>query len=238
MKNKLIVTIMCLGSFSAFAQPSATAPVLPEANTSVTTIENISSKELITNKSLEVSLGYTRNELSYDGETDKIDSNGIALSFGKIFNLSNNITTTSSISGGLALFSSDELDENESAKMYELGISQRLAYNIKSGNVIIKPFLEAGILGGRLILKETIGPMQHTAAINNIRYGGALGIQVVLPNGLTPFVKYHISKFWFARNGSEKLEYNGQEIAKADYDTYQEKAIDSKTISAGIGYVF
>lgn len=192
------------------------------------TIENEESttieKDLLnTSKPWSLRVGYKNQTWKNDDNEYNMESlhgDGVNINFGHMFDLGSQFTATPAIDGSYVTQDKKDyqvlFEDSTSGKVYnyEIGLSQRVSYNIPSGSVVIRPFFE----GSAHIGKHNISDITYQnvyydpefdeiydrtgtfeGSVNYRNYGISLGVEVMLENGIVPFFKYQISKTKFSR---------------------------------------
>ena len=214
MKLAVFSTVLCASLSMAQAQD------LTVNGTNQVELENKTNSE---EKSFDISVGYTNTTIKRITSDIRIDRssetfNGVSLSAGKIFDLSRGFSTTTSLIGSYntSKYTAKDMDKYVN-NMYLVGVSQRFSYSIETSLAVLKPFVEADYSIGLL---STFRNNKEFGEETTKSYGGGLGLQASLANGITPFVKYNYS---FVNNDA----YTGKEG--------EEKM---STLNIGVGYVF
>lgn len=234
MKPILIASALVFSLSTSYAQ---------EAENKSTSPLKVSEDQSSTQKSYDISIGYIFDNLKFN-DGSELEGNGFGINAGKIFDLGKGLSTTTSV-----LASSSSLDENGmeiengSNNINDIGLSQKLTYNIERNGVIFKPFIEAGLTRGNLNVERNFDQDSFSGSVEADfgygRYTAALGVQFAFPNGYTPFIKYSISKLYFDSTAEVKNNLNGQsrteEILLDDSDNQK---LDTNTLTVGIGYLF
>lgn len=200
-------------------------------------------KKVVENKSIELSVAGQRDNMK-ERDGDTIEGVGLNTSLGKIFYLGENFTTTSLLTGNLLSLEIDD-SSNTSYISYNIGIGQRVGYRIRAGGMIIKPFFEAEVLSGRLYdsFTETYNGNRTEASIsmNYLQYGGSVGTQFILGNGIIPFIKYKVAKTVFSDSATIKASENGgsEQSKKVSFNsTRDERTVDNSTFIVGLSFLF
>ncbi len=203
------------------------------SETEVTQNDNLS-----TSKSIELSAGLSRTTIT-DSYDEDIDANGITLSVGESFPLGSNISTTSSLIGNYAILDSDAFEsETLDASIYDIGLSQRLSYSFNNSGFIIKPFVEVGASVGSLSYDITDGSDEAEVKFNYTSLKAALGIQLELSTGLTPFVKLETASLNLAYRAEVSSTIDGVSLSTSIEIDNDETELTNTALTVGVGYYF
>ena len=253
-KYKHYPGLIHLNKLSRLAILTTLMPFCLHAQSDTATLTTGLSQESVdssTARKYEVSAGYIARDLQIDSSLtdEKISGKGASLSAGKIFNLSNGFTATSSLVGTYLTLDNNEdnIDDNidQDFLNYEVGYYQKFGYNISMGSTVVKPFIELNYSVGTYdATSEFEGNDLASATEVNLKrnysnYGIAGGLQVTFKNGLSPFVKYNISKLQFSRNGQSEITVEGQTNTSNNLVLNREQRRNTTTaVTAGFGYLF
>ncbi len=235
MKSVFIAGALILTTGNIFAKTS-------EVSTSRREVKNTDRSN---SKTLNLSLGLISDTLESD-DGSSLDSSGISLRAGRIFSLGGGVSTITSIVGSFSTVDEDALEstvaENYEADLYDIGISQRLSYDVELNGVTLKPFIGASYSAGVLSLETTLSESNGDngnleANINYRKLGGEIGIQAAFANGLTPFLSYSVSSLSFSNNADITGNINGQNIDINSTDVNMED-LESRAVTLGLGYSF
>jgi opacity protein-like surface antigen len=242
MKLNLVLVSLSLLSTPVLAQQKKIKRY--RKSRSVRRIKKSTKKATSLEKSYDLSVGVTKRDLK-DNDNDGVDGYGVSANAGKIFNLGSGISTTTSLTTSILTLDLKHIDSSDDfdATTYEVGLSQKLSYNIESSSLSIRPFIEAGYSIGKYQAKSSVNETGFSGNaeldINYSKYGGAAGVQLALSNGLTPFIKYNISKFIFSNKGELSSNINGTSSSESvSFGSTSERTLDSNTLTVGLGYMF
>ncbi len=116
-----------------------------ETTTSTTGLSQ-ESTSTSTARKYEVSAGYMSRDLEISSLNDQVISGkGASISAGRIFNLDNGFTATSSLVGSYLTLDPENTVDNgveQDFLNYEVGYYQKFGYNISMGQAVLKPVIE------------------------------------------------------------------------------------------------
>lgn len=234
MKLPLIVSLLCVVSVSVNAQTTyKTKKRLPSQATSESDLDSYESQPKKSDKSIELSLGYISGKVK-DSESSN-DANGISLRAGKTFTLAQEFkTTTSLVVNSSKLDFPNDIDIKEETHMTDFGISQRFSYDMGTpSGAFFRPFIEAGIGMGALKSEMTVEGINMKANIDYSKVSGAVGMQLVMENGITPYVLYQVSKI--KMDDKIEVEALGQKVSE---ELDGDRKLTNKSLQIGIGILF
>jgi hypothetical protein len=232
MKKILLASLMLSSAFSVMAQTN-TEGSLDGTNTSERKTD------------LQVSMQTQDLRLRYTSINEEYKLNGaglnVALGYRFLTNSVLDLTSygTLSFSGYDGDDFRDELDKKEGANYelgsFDLGLAQKLGYNINLGSVTLTPFLQAGLAYGALSVKYD-NPTDRYKSETGAPYTKvslATGLSLAIGN-IVPFIKYEYTKMNFSGEWSSKLTDNGvsteRQIRGMDLDS------DNQSIAIGASF--
>ena len=198
-----------------------------------------------TQRSFSLSAGYTSRTLKSDFE--EFDGNGLDIGVGKVFDLKDGFSTTSSLTASFFSYDEDDLGlPSVDVKSNEVGISQRLIYDFEAGKgIFLRPFLEGGFSLGKMKLNTAFddglllnGDLE--SKISYTKFGVALGLQVALAHGFTPFVKYQRSRVKYDDKADVEGTLLGESFSSEEFlgGSSDERKYTSNSFTLGLAYLF
>lgn len=243
MKLPIVIGILSIFCFSTHAQ-TKTKKNLYKSEKNEEAFQNISINKP-SDRSVEFSLGYLSNEMmSSDlSEDSKINGQGVGVRIGKSFNLSADINTNTSLVGSALAFKNEKEDIADGSiiktNSIELGLAQRLSYDINSTGTIFRPFIEAGVSRGKYTQKISDGADYFNGEVNYNKYGGTVGMQIVFDNNIVPFIMYDYSKVKFDNKIRIEDRVDGVSFSgDVPLETSNGNKANSNTLTLGIGFLF
>ncbi len=170
MKQVITLMILTLTSVNSFSQVQ---------NTSNSNIDL--DNELPTGKALEIGLSITNRK--FEGDNQSIA--GLEFSAGKIFNLTNEVSTTTSVIINRSK-ETNENNPNDTVTFTEMGLGQKVSLGISNR---VFPFLEASISKG------TLKRSYESQVSNYTQLSAGLGVQFAVTDTFRPFAKYARNSF-------------------------------------------
>lgn len=234
MKLPLIVSLLCVVSVSVNAQTTyKTKKRLPSQARSEADLDSYESQPKKSEKTIELSLGYISGSVKDSEETN--DANGISLRAGKTFTLNQEFkTTTSLVVNSAKLDLKNDIEVKAETHMTDFNLSQRFSYDMGSpSGAIFRPFIEAGYGIGALKSEMNIEGLNMKANIDYSKVSAAAGMQLVMENGITPYVLYQISKVKF--DDKMEVEVLGQNVSA---ELEGDNKVTNKSLQIGIGILF
>ncbi|MCF8060094.1 MAG: hypothetical protein K9K67_12405 [Bacteriovoracaceae bacterium] len=197
----------------------------------------------------ELNLGIGAQTFEVDGDSDNSSSNRIEVNMGRMFRLSENITTTTLVNASLTSIGQSDLDKAnaddsniginiDSSRFTDIGLAQKFSYEINSNLGKFKPFIQGHYSTGTWTTNITATGLSGEVdmKMDYKRYGATAGVELVLAGGIVPFVKYTIDEYDFDRSG--KLEGKLGGIAVNETIETEDGKASSNTISVGLGVTF
>lgn len=176
----------------------------------------------------------------------KATGKGFNIGFGKIFDLNESLTTTTSLVGQ---YSSLDLEESQvDYRTYDIGVTQTLRLRMPVNNMLFQPFVEAGVYRGNLNTNALIISSRGSGSGIDIigaevdqsftRLSAGLGLRVQY-HGISPFIKYNYSRLLLDSDAEVELTLNGRN-ATSDAVEFQSSSADlnAQAITLGMGFDF
>jgi len=177
----------------------------------------------------EVNLARFKSDNSANSNSTSLP--GLSLSAGRIFKLSSSFSTTTSVNFSYSILD-DDIDFIEST-FFDLGVSQRLSFTIENGDTLIQPFIEVSAARGIWNTEMELINSTFETDIDYTKLGVALGTQFVLKSGLTPFLKYSLSKINLDDEVSVKTTSLSQTFRRSSNNDF---IISSLTVGLGLTF--
>ncbi|MBT4791163.1 MAG: hypothetical protein HON90_06295 [Halobacteriovoraceae bacterium] len=191
-------------------------------------------------------LGIGTQQLNYDlGSQGSETLNGFALIGSKDFTLPKNFATKTSLILGSASNKKSRSDYNtDTSYSNNIEISQNISYTIQKYGVAFKPFFSMGFGSGNY-KQETDGltaaaraelgiDALKTTAIYKSQTT-SLGLQILLKNGLAPFLSYNTTRLFFSEETSYATK-NGSKDRVSIRSSLDD--LESQALTVGLMYLF
>lgn len=190
---------------------------------------------------IEISAGYISTKIT-EADNAKTNGKGATIKVGKNFNLSTEVNTATSLNLNYILLKSDQVDDGKNVKnnLTELGLSQRLSYDLIYTGTIFRPFVEAGIYRGLQQAKISSSSKYEEVKVEAryYKYSGTIGFQLILDN-IVPFISYDFSKIKLDENVHFEGKVNGKSYSQNFKIRNQEdRKSKSNTLTLGVGFLF
>lgn len=177
-----------------------------------------------------------------------LNLSGFEIGLSKLFFLDYGITTTTELATSystakkdLGINDDEEIFDKFEIKKLEIGVSQKFSYNIHIKNERLTPFIGVGVYRGKISFNSNLAEIENSEIEMNVKYTNLelfSGIEYSFTNGVTPFVKYSISKMSFDKEVEFEGKLNGNIIYSETNNEGSDLNSTASKITFGMGYLF
>lgn len=180
-----------------------------------------------------------------EGTRDSFSATGYGLRVGKEFELTDLVTTTSSLNMNFYNLSDDNnLTQGNQylldARGRDWGVSQKLSLKRPYNGTVFKPFVELGIAFGKNWFEGNISEageiVSYDIATDYTRFSYGLGVEAQLHNNLIPFVRFERSDIQQDDRVTSEVISSKQNITTVS-DTDKVR-LGASVFTLGLGYQF
>lgn len=243
MKISLVTALALLISFPSFAKSSSYTKALKRksANSTETMSTEIEEASVSEEKGLMIEGSLVRGDLGLaQGDSDGgVEVEGVNLGWGKIYGIANYVEGSTSLGFKLLQISRDDIEDNW--RFTDVSINQKFSIVTQiTEDIKFKPFISGGF--GRGFMEIQLRDVDSENSVNldltnnyiAIAYGG--GIDFEFSGGITPFIKYEVSRLNMDSTADVDGTVNGvtvNESGPSDFDDLR-----TESLMIGLGYRF
>lgn len=234
MKNKILSLSLILLCANVFALE--TENKLEKSNLSKNPEKKVYS-------GLEVAAGYYQlNNTFKAGGSEELSGQAVSVSMD--FNLAKGFHTKGTLRVSWVDNQEDRSSYDTDSEFSHFTFSQNLSYPIKKNGFIFKPYFSLGFGRGNYTQKtsgfdsltqEELGFSGFTTKGRYAYRMGSVGMQVLLENGLAPYIEYETSVIAFDYDNTSFKRNASKD--RVDVKTSLED-IESKSLTIGLSYLF
>lgn len=175
---------------------------------------------------------------------ESLDLSGAEATISRIFNIGEGFALSVGIEGSLTNGEASKLAseyKDFNVKKIEYGISQKISYHLPYKKGRIAPFIGVGAYKGKMDYKASAANLSELDIEIKTKYtklSASTGVEYSFDNGVTPFIKYSVSKMSFDKDLEFAVNLDGKELHSNTVSGGKELNSTTKDIMFGVGYLF
>lgn len=242
MKNYFIYICVLVLSFDLAADTTVSSKSKKVDQKSEVKIEKNTSN-LKEKNGWELGLGYYQLNNEFDGGGSE-SLNGFSLIGSKDFKLSERVFTKTTLAKSIASNKETKSEFNTDSDYSHYGISQNLAYTVEVSGIHMKPYISYGFGKGDFVqttdgldatAQDILGIKSYKTKAIYTTQVSTIGLQVILDNGLVPFLAFETTNITFKRVKTSTVKSGSKDTVSISYDL--EDTV-SRAFVAGAAYAF
>lgn len=180
-----------------------------------------------------------------DGTRDSFSATGYGLRVGKEFELTDLVTTTTSLNMNFYNLNDDNsLTQGNQilldARGRDWGFSQKISLKRPHNGTVFKPFVELGLAFGKNWFEGNINEggeiVSYDISTDYTRFSYGFGVEALLHNNLIPFVRYERSDI--QQDDRQTSEVISSTTNITTVSNAEKQRLSSNVFTIGLGYQF